>query len=780
MTLSRRTPGQRRRRFVALDKLVWRAIVIAGLAVLPGCQGLESLGPMFHQAPSVEPQPIARSAKPETVQEPSNRPPEMPAARTELIPGTGVVINETPPATENAKGVEARAGSITLNFVDADIHSVLPRVLGDVLHVNFTIDPKVQAHITLQTSQPLRRADVLPALQEALRASGLELVDTASGIYRLVPLAEAPQSGSLPVIAGKESLINVPTRPYSVMIVPLKFASASSLKQTLDPYLPKGAVLQVDAARNLLILSGAGVDLSTVSDMVAAFDINWIKGMSFAIVPVQTAAPKAVVDQLEQIFGSGGSVPLPGVLRFEPLDRMNAVLVASPQPAYIEQARQWIDRLDRGESESRPQIYEYDVQNSRATDLARVLNRLLSTGAIAPAAPETAPGTSPATLGSSAMTLGTISGGTAVGPTGPTTVTNLTQTPGGTVPSGSLNARAGRGLAGSTEPSRRPEGAPAAPGELEAEAAPPPGLEMPAARIVADDKNNTLLIYARPRTYRLIERALERIDRVPLQVLIEATVAEVTLGNDLQYGLQYFFQTHSNQFTFGSTQTPLVGQGIAGIFPGFNYILNRTNMNVVLNLLSSITHVHVVSAPELLVLDHHAASLLVGNQIPIPTAQIQSTVTSGAPLVSTIQYVDTGVILKVTPRVNVNGIITLDIAQEVSAVANANQNAATAALGPTISQRRIESTITVEDGETVALGGLIQDTNSVDRTGLPVLSDLPGIGWLFRSTDHSVQRTELLVFLSPRILHDPTEARAATAELRARLHDLRQKYDVVP
>jgi general secretion pathway protein D len=295
---------------------------------------------------------------------------------------------------------------------------------------------------------------------------------------------------------------------------------------------------------------------------------------------------------------------------------------------------------------------------------------------------------------------------------------------------------------------------------------------------VADEKNNTLVIYATPRTYRMVEQALEKIDIVPLQVLIEATIAEVTLGNDLQYGLQYFFHAHENQFMFGSTTTPIrAGTAIAGVFPGFNYILGSTNANVVLNLLSSITNVHVVSAPELLVLDHQTASLLVGNQIPIPTGQIQSTVTAGAPLISTIQYVDTGVILKVSPRVNSNGLITLDISQEVSAVANANQTAATNSLGPTITQRRIQSTITVQDGETVALGGLIQDSNSVTKAGLPGLSDLPIVGPIFRSTDRSVQRTELLVLLSPRVLHDSNDARAATDELRSRLRDLQSVRD---
>jgi general secretion pathway protein D len=302
----------------------------------------------------------------------------------------------------------------------------------------------------------------------------------------------------------------------------------------------------------------------------------------------------------------------------------------------------------------------------------------------------------------------------------------------------------------------------------------PTGLELPPIRVVADEKNNTLVIYARPRDYQMVQEALKRIDVVPLEVLIEATIAEVTLGNDLQYGLQYFFHQHENQFIFGATNKPIsaAASAIAGTFPGFNYILGSTNANVVLNLLSGITNVHVISSPQLLVLDHQSASLLVGNAIPIPTAQIQSTVTAGAPIVNTVQYVDTGVILKVTPRINANGLITLEVGQEVSAVAATNAASSNATLGPTITERRLQSSITVSDGETVALGGLIQDTNSLTKNGLPLLSDIPVIGAAFGSTDHNVQRTELLVLLSPRIVHNAADARAATEELRSRLHSL--------
>jgi general secretion pathway protein D len=500
-------------------------------------------------------------------------------------------------------------------------------------------------------------------------------------------------------------------------------------------------------------------------------------------VPLQTAAPKEVADELTTIFGPKGSVPLPGMLSFAPLERMSAILVVSPQRAYVEQARMWIERLDRGEVENKPEIYEYHVQNSRAVDVARVLTQLFTNGQVSTVQPQTAPGTTATTLGTSGFGGTSDMGG----------LSNVSG--GGTAPPGlGTGLSAGgqsSGLLGSAANAPATGNAPAGGPPQVAEqsgldqnrsstsdagaggAALPNGLDLPPIRVVADEKNNTLVIYARPRDYQMVETALKRIDVPPLEVLIEATIAEVTLGNDLQYGLQYFFHQHENQFIFGGTSTPIsaAASTIAGTFPGFNYIVGSTNANVVLNLLSGITNVHVISSPELLVLDHQSASLLVGSAIPIPTAQIQSTVTTGAPIVNTVQYVDTGVILKVTPRVNANGLITLEVGQEVSAVA-ATSASTNSTLGPTITERRLQSSVTVQDGETVALGGLIQDTNSLTKNGLPLLSDIPVIGAAFGTTDHNVQRTELLVLLSPKIVHNAADARAATDELRSRLHSL--------
>jgi general secretion pathway protein D len=732
-------------------------------------------------ASAVTPKPTPLGPQAAQAPEVANPTPVAPPERAQIVSGTGVFVKPPAPAPATP-GDQTQTGDITLNFVNADVHEVLPRVLGDILHLNYTIDPKVQANITIQTSRPIRQQDVLPVIEETLRASGLALVE-ANGIYRVMNSDDAVHTGTAGVTVGGQAAGPAPA--YNVQILPLKYVSAVDLQRTLLPFVPKDAVMQVDPTRNLIILSGSDVDLSTVTDMVKAFDVDWIAGMSFGIVPLQTGDPKEVTDELTTIFGPKGSVPLPGMLSFAPLERMNAVLVVSPQRAYVEQARMWIERLDRGETDNRPQIFEYHVQNSRARDVARVLTQLFSNGQVRTVQAQTAPGTIASTIGSTTTALGglTSPGGSSAPPGLGTGLSSSQPTGMLGAPPGGSSSPAPNGLTLAPQGAATPPSDENANGESgndeSAESAPAPGqLALPPIRVVADEKNNTLVIYARPRDYQMVEEALKRIDVVPLEVLIEATIAEVTLGNDLQYGLQYFFHQHENQFIFGGTSTAITAAPIAATFPGFNYILGSANANVVLNLLSAITNVHVISSPELLVLDHQSASLLVGAAIPIPTAQIQSTITTGAPIVNTVQYVDTGVILKVTPLVNANGQITLDVGQEVSAVAApSTQTTATSSLGPTITERRLQSSVTVQDGETVALGGLIQDTNSNTKNGIPLLSDIPVIGAAFGTTDHNVQRTELLVLLSPKIIHNPADARAATEELRSRLHTL-QSVDV--
>jgi len=282
--------------------------------------------------------------------------------------------------------------------------------------------------------------------------------------------------------------------------------------------------------------------------------------------------------------------------------------------------------------------------------------------------------------------------------------------------------------------------------------------------ITADETNNALAILATPQQYGTIEQALRKLDAAPLQVLLEAAIAEVTLTNDTKYGVQYFYQPNSaNQIVLSDSGASSIAQS----FPGFSYMFsNGNNIKVILDAIATVTHVEVVSSPEVMVLNNQTANLQVGDRIPIITQQAVSTVSGDAPIVNSVEYEDTGVILKVTPRVNRGGMVMLDISQEVSEVASATTSGIQS---PTIQERKISSSVAVQDNETIVLGGLISDTHSTTKSGIPYLQDVPLLGNLFRDTGINKDRTELMVLITPHVVDDIRKARKVTDELRHRL-----------
>ncbi len=689
-----------------------------------------------------------------------------------VFPGTGVFV--AAPGGSRAARVEAGPdGDVSFNFVNADVRDVVREILGNQLHLSYVVDGKVQAAITAQTGGPVPRESVLATLESVLRANGLGLVQV-NGLYRILMIEDAAKaSAGAPAARGQGG--------YSVRVLPLRFVSAAEIKSVLEPFLPPGSVLQVNAARNLLIASGTAADMDSFADLVRQFDVDWLSGTSFALYPLRVGTAKEVAGELEAIFGEGGSGALAGLVRILPIERLNALLVISPQRAYLAQVKTWVDRLDYGDDQMTPRVFEYHVQNSRAADLAAVLTQLLSSGAVSTVQPETAPGMKLVDLGGQqGMGAGNGAGGISAMSGAP----SLGNAAPGAAPAPGLPALATGGNGMQPQTSRRTGG-----GLAERQQALQPGLggstnalQPPPVRVVADEKNNALVIYARPRDYRMVEDAIKRLDVVPLQVLIEATIAEVTLNDSLQYGLQWFLNKGKNKFelngnalgTGGALSGTALGRGVPGdiaaVFPSFNYLYTGSSITALLSALSQLTQVNVVSAPEVLVLDHQTAALQVGDQVPVITQTAQSVITANAPVVNSVQYLNTGVVLQVTPRVNSSGLVTLDIDQSVSDVAKTTTSTIDS---PTITQRRIVTSAVVQDGETIALGGLIIDNQNNARSGVPVLSDIPVLGTLFKSTSKSRARTELLVLLTPRIVRNAQEARAMTDELRDRMRTLK-------
>ncbi|HSE79547.1 MAG TPA: type II secretion system secretin GspD [Alphaproteobacteria bacterium] len=665
----------------------------------------------------------------------------------------------SPPVRADAE--TAPDGDIVLNFVNADVREVARAVLGSLLKLNYVVDPRVQGTITVQTSRPLGRDAVLPTLDVVLRTSGFALTESG-GLYRITPAESAPRADAA---AGKVTGGRPLSSGSAIQVVPLRFTSALEVRNLIEAFLPPGAGLRADTTRNVLLLQGSREELASVLDLIEMFDMDWLSGKSFALHPLHSAQAKALIPELESIFGDPAEGPNAGVVRFIPIDRMNAILVVAASQLNLKRAQEWIDRLDRGGDEDTQRIHVYYIQNSRAVDVAAVLSELLSPRDVRVVLPATTPVFPQVELRSSRP--GEERRESGAGSTSDAGTSSDRASMGGGDRLGSVST------SGSTRyGARTPRGTPGGAG------LPGPSLgvggydlfggpddRQPRMRVVADEKNNALVIYATPRDYRMIEAAVRKLDVLPLQVVIEATIAEVTLNDSLRYGTQWFFKTGNNSVVL----TNLRNNDIGGIFPGFNYFLSGGDARVILSALSDVTDLNVISSPTLMVLDHQTATLQVGDEVPITVQQAVSTINPDAPIVNSIQYRDTGVILRVTPRVNASGLVTLEIQQEVSDVTETTTSGIDS---PTISQRRIVSNVAVQAGDTVALGGLIRDTKSKGRTGLPFLSEIPVLGFLFGTKSAVSLRTELLVMITPRVIRNPQDARDMTEELRTRLRSV--------
>jgi general secretion pathway protein D len=638
--------------------------------------------------------------------------------------GTGMTIGQRPLTSFETEP----DGSITLNFVNTDIREVISAILGDALKVSYAIDPRVQGTVTVRTSQPLPAASAIPVLEDILSMSGAALMKTGD-TYKIVPLEGAS--------AGFR------TEPgYGIHVIPLQFASAAAMGSLLEPYVPPGRVLRTDTGRNVLLFAGTNREARELEELVEIFDVDWMTGMSFAIFPLRSSEAKTVAQELDRVFGQDLESEVAGIVQFVPIERQNAILVITAQPSYLDKAATWIERLDQGQEGVQQRAYVYWVQNGNAKDLAAVLNdvfggeqRQLETRV------SLAPGLSPVEISNYPDALRR----PAAPPPMPVPPVAPVEPPPGPGPDAAVPMEP---LVSTSAALGAEEGIP-----LDTQAS---------ARIVADERNNALLIMATPAQYRAILAAVRQLDVVPLQVLIEATIAEVTLNDQLRYGLQWFFNFGNSTITFSQVASGLVNP----VFPAFNYIFQSNDARVVLSALTSVTDVRIISAPHLLVLDNEQARLQVGDQVPIVTQQATSVIDPDAPLVNTVEYRDTGVILEIIPHVNSSGLVILDIIQEVSDVA---ETVTSGIDSPTIQQRQVASTVVVQTGETVALGGLIRDRHTEGETGIPVLSEIPILGNLFKTTTNTDDRTELLILLTPRVVRNANDARVLTEELRRRI-----------
>jgi len=681
--------------------------------------------------------------------------------------------------TPGGSGAGGGRGDIVLEYADTDIRDVVAQILGKLLNQNYTIDPAVHGMVTFHSATPLRQDQLIPTLQALLSQTAATALQ-AGGLWRVVP---ATAAATAPGLADSEAA-------GGAVVLPLRFASAEDLGKVLQPFVQSGGRIVADPGRNALIISGDPATRQTLVTLVRAFDVDLLAGQSYALFPVPSGEAKDFASALQDAFkGQGGA--LAGLVRVMPMQRIGAVLVVSSQPRYIEETRRIYALVERNRKQTSRSWHVYYLQNSRSNDTAYVLQQAFTPNSVTaqPTPPSSGvqsginaqqAGGSPfggaggigggggglgggigggggGGIGGGGGGIGGGGGGLGGGGLGGGGLG------GGGLGGGGLSSSLGNGPAGAAA---APPAAPAAGGNpLLGGLDPAGGAAADTMRIIPNTQSNALLVYATPHENETVETMLRKLDILPLQVRIDATIAEVTLNDALQYGTQFFFKA-GIQGALSFAAPPAAG--FAGGFPGF-VLSGPNNTNAALNLLQSVTQLRVLSSPQVLVLDNEAARLQVGALVPYISQTAQSTITSNGPIVNSIQYQQTGVIMQVTPRVNSGGLVTLDISQEVSDV---DPNVTTPGVNsPTFNERSITSRVVIQDGQTVGLAGLIRDADSRNNQGIPWLKNVPLLGIFAGSQNNNRVRTELLVLITPHVVHDQRDAAELTADLREQLRN---------
>ena len=673
-----------------------------------------------------------------------------------------------PPGSVIEREGGATGSGFDLNFENAPVAAVAKVVLGDVLGVGYTIDPRVQGTVTLASVRPIAKADALYVLENALRMSNVALVRERGGGYRLVPANEAGGGGVDPVGTAEAG--------QGISVVPLRYVSAQTVFKLLDAFGVKATTVRPDAGRNTLIITGSGSDRQAAIDTIVSFDADWMRGQSVGIFPVRNSTPEPVISEIEKIMDSGEGGLSQSMVKFQAVGRLNSILVVSQKPEYLKRAGVWIARLDRSDTEG-INLKSYPLRYGNSKLVVTLLNEMLlggghGGGSLDNASSQESPG--------AGISVSSSGGGAVAALSGLPPASGVS----GAVPTASVSVPLNsRGAAG-------PAAGAMAPGAQDYPAAGPLGGAPRAAsssavltnvRITADVTNNAVLVYANQESQRIVEQTIRQIDRPQRQIAIEATIAEVTLNDQLNYGVQFFLASQKGSISntiSGVTTSPAgeaasnavnaaAGALLGRVLPGFNFLIGAENSpRVVLDALHGITNVKVLSNPSLVVLDNQVATLQVGDQVPFSTGTA-TVLTANNTVVNTIDYKNTGIILRVLPRANANGNIVLDIEQEISNVAAGSGQSLT----PTISQRRVKSSIAVASGQTVLLAGLISETENKTRQGVPLLDSIPGVGDAFSHQNTARNRTELILFIRPTVIKDAVDAHVIAEQMRTKMNN---------
>jgi general secretion pathway protein D len=674
------------------------------------------------------------------------------APAAQIRRGNGEVINRSA-ASAPPPNLGGSSGAATFNFEGESLQAVVKAILGDMLGQNYVIAPGVQGTVTLATPRAVSPAQAMSLLEQVLSWNNARMV-YADGRYNIVA-ADSALSGTVAPRTGSPAL----ARGFEARVVPLRYISAEEMKKVLTPYARPNAIITTDNARNVITIGGTRAELENYMRTIEIFDVDWLQGMSVGVFPLRSGKASKVVGDLEKVFGEQSKSPVAGMFRFLPLDGANAVLVITPQARYLDEIQSWLERIEGAGGEV--QLFSYELKYVKAKDLADRLAQVFGSGR----------GSSDQGQGSASLMPGLES-----------TQIQDTGVDGGTT----SNAQIGGDTGGGTGGSGLGEGMSLNPRGGTGNSAVTLQVNGDTVGVAAVDETNTLLVRANAGAWQSIKEVIERLDTMPLQVHIEAQVAEIKLTGDLRYGVNWYFENAIPDPTlralalgrsiWGSTAGTASGVQIAeggGITGGMSFTFLGPNAMAVINALDRVTDVNLLQTPSVVVRNNAEATFNVGSRIPIQSVSVNTGTSDPTNTISQVQYLDTGTILKVRPRITKDGMVFLDLVQEVS---SPGAIAADAQGNVRIDTRRLKTEAAILSGETVMLAGLIQDQREKGSSGVPGLSRIPWIGGLFGTQSTVTTRTEVIVLLTATIIRNPQEARDLTDEYGQKFRTLEPLY----
>ncbi len=610
---------------------------------------------------------------------------------------------------EGAKPGEKR--EISLSFDHMDIVPVLDEILGEILQLNYVIDPAIRGSISLRVKGSYSKKEFIELLNNILELNGLALTKSRHDLYKVVRKANSGRATG--TVKGKVKRAVQPGD--QITILQLKYLSAAQAVNAVRNFVSASAVILPETTTNSIILSDTIENQRKVAKLLSLLDIPPFKGIDWKIFPLEASDAKDVAADLEKIFKTPGLYSRPGLDQggffILPLESINSVLVATRWPGLLDVAEQWIKELDHSATQIGSQVHIYFVQNGNSKEIVDVLKQLY--------------------------------GGT----------------------SGKTKSGKSRVLVKRRKQAEVPEN------EL-----------MGEVEFIADEVNNAVIIKASNRDYQTVLKILKSIDIVPRQVLIEVLIAEIGLNKDTEYGIEWYIKQRGINIggkdyqgdmalTNGKTlpvDTPL-GTGI----PGFTYGLfkNSGDLRMLLHAISSFTDINILSSPTILSVDNQESYIEVGDDVPTLT---NTQTTSGGVTTQSIQYRNAGIILKVKPYINERGLVRLEVTQEVSSVTKESTEGITS---PRFKTRKASTTLIAEDGQTIVIGGLMQTQTTKTRTGVPILKDLPILGYIFGQRTFTHQKTELLIAITPHVIHNREQADAITREFQDKVKELKTLFE---